>query len=145
MSKHKPDSEELKGSADYKRLMKLVDWTFNNWAICKDITAQGKVVDICKQGGDSDMLIPLHELVRGDSDAGVAIATLIMFQKKGCKLSPCSKVEFFSDPNQINLVCEIKAGAEAKSELPPKLLNYGQLWAKVQPGSLALLALEEQR
>ena len=68
MSVHESGSKELKESADYKRLMELVEWTFNNWAVCKDITAQGMVVDICQQGGDSDQLIPLHKLVRGDKD-----------------------------------------------------------------------------
>jgi hypothetical protein len=42
------------------------------------------------------------------------------------------------------LVGEITAGTEAKTTLAPLLLNHGQIWAKVQPGSLALLPLEQQ-
>jgi hypothetical protein len=41
-------------------------------------------------------------------------------------------------------VSEITAGAEAATALPPLLLNHGQIWAKVQPGSLALLRGEQQ-
>jgi len=44
----------------------------------------------------------------------------------------------------VNLVSEITAGTEAKTTLPPLLLNHGQIWAKVQPGSLALLRREQQ-
>ena len=39
---------------------------------------------------------------------------------------------------------EITAGTEAKTTLPPLLLNHGQIWARVQPGSLALLRSEQQ-
>ena len=73
-----------------------------------------------------------------------SIATLLMFHKIGCYLTPCSKIQFYSDPNQVNLVSEITAGAEGKTALPPLLLNHGQIWAKVQPGSLALLRIEQQ-
>jgi hypothetical protein len=41
-------------------------------------------------------------------------------------------------------VGEITAGTEARTTLPPLLLNHGQIWAKVQPGSLALLRREQQ-
>ena len=67
-----------------------------------------------------------------------------MFHTVGCNLTPCSKVQFYSDPDQVNLVSEITAGTEAKTMLPPLLLNHGQIWAKVQPGSLALLRREQQ-
>lgn len=67
-----------------------------------------------------------------------------MFPKAGCNLTPCSKIQFYSDPNQVNLVGEITAGTEARTTLPPLLLNHGQIWAKVLPGSLALLRREQQ-
>lgn len=71
-------------------------------------------------------------------------ATLLMFHQVGCHLTPCSRIQFFSDSDQVNLVSEITAGAEAKTTLPPMLLNHGQIWAKVLPGSLALLGREQQ-
>jgi hypothetical protein len=67
-----------------------------------------------------------------------------MFHKLGCNLTPCSKIQFYSDPNEVNLVSEITAGTEARTTLPPLLLNHGQIWAKVLPGSLALLRREQQ-
>lgn len=67
-----------------------------------------------------------------------------MFRAEGCSLTPCSKVQFYSDPNQVDLVGEISAGTEERTALPPLLLNHGQIWAKVKPGSLALLGQEQQ-
>ena len=69
-----------------------------------------------------------------------SIATLLVFKKQGCYLTPCSKVQFYSDSNEVNLVNEITAGNEAKTTLPPLLLNHGQIWAKIVAGSTALLS-----
>lgn len=48
-----------------------------------------------------------------------------MFRTVGCSLTPCSKIQFYSDPNQVDLVGEISAGTEERKALPPLLLNHG--------------------
>ena len=83
---------------DKQSLLELVDWTVKNWATCKEVTSAGKVVDICKCPSNEDGLISLHELIQDGGKSQNAIATLIMFDKKGCKMSPSSKIEFYSDP-----------------------------------------------
>lgn len=67
-----------------------------------------------------------------------------MFKKSGCKLAPCAKVQFYSDSHMINLVQEINAGNEVKTELEPSLLNYGTIWVSFDAGTNALLPKDEQ-
>lgn len=45
-----------------------------------------------------------------------------MFKKNGVKLAPCSKVQFFADPEMVNLIHELNAGSEIKKEVPPIIL-----------------------
>ena len=80
-------------------------------------------------------MVALHSVIEkangGQGTGKNSIATLLMFDSAGCRLRPCSKIQFYSDPDQVNLVSEITAGAEAATSLPPLLLNHGQIWAKV--------------
>ena len=62
-----------------------------------------------------------------------------MFKKSGVLLTPTSKIQFYSDANKVNLVSQISAGSEGKKDLAPLLLNYGQIWVSVDPGTTALL------
>ena len=134
--------------------MELVDWTFLNWEICKEELSRNKIFDLCSNPSkvESDAassknqtggaMIPLHD-IGAKMDA---LATVIMFSRtteNGCTLTPCSKVQFFSDANQINLVAELSASSgAAMTTLPPMMLNYGKVWAKYLPGSIALLDLD---
>lgn len=81
-----------------------------------------------EQGSDGQ-LIPLHSVTqnsRPQQDVNLqSTATLLMFRTVGCSLTPCSKIQFYSDPNQVDLVSEISAGTEEKKALPPLLLNHG--------------------
>ena len=160
-----PASEQAAVRADaLEALTELADWAALNWIqMAEQVTANRAVFDLCKQqhpgGGEAaeeqpgdSQLIALHSVIkqaRGSRGAPAgrgqdSIATLLMFHTVGCYLTPCSKIQFYSDPDQVNLVSEITAGTEAKTALPPLLLNHGQIWAKVQPGSLALLRREQQ-
>jgi len=40
-----------------------------------------------------------------------------MLKKSGIYLAPCSKVQFFSDPDQVNLISELTAGHEIKTDI----------------------------
>ena len=106
------------------------------------------VVDICNEYekfsklNPKNMLIPLHELLPNQGDQSVG--TLLMFKKNGVKLAPCSKVQFFSDPEMVNLIHELNAGSEIKKEVPPIVLQYSHIWVYHDPGTNALLSKEEQ-
>lgn len=84
------------------------------------------MIDICHEyekftkSMPKNLLIPLHELLPNLGDQSVG--TLLMFKKNGVKLAPCSKVQFFSDPEMINLIHELNAGSEIKKEVPPIVL-----------------------
>jgi hypothetical protein len=56
-------------------------------------------------------------------------------------LAPCSKIQFYSDPDGTNLVKDILAGEEMNCELPPMLLNEGKIWVSFEEGTNALLSL----
>lgn len=83
------------------------------------------------QNSSGGAMIPLHQVLQeGRIDGKMdALTTLIMFSRtteNACKLTPCSKIQFFSDANQINLVAEISASSGAAlTNLKPLLLNYG--------------------
>ena len=62
-----------------------------------------------------------------------------MFKKSGAHMTPTSKVQFFSDPNKVNLESELSAGSEGKRDLPPLLLNHGHIWVNFDAGTTALL------
>jgi hypothetical protein len=67
-----------------------------------------------------------------------------MFKKSGAYMTPTSKVQFYSDENKINLESEISAGSEGKRDLPPLLLNHGNLWVNFDAGTTALLPKHKQ-
>lgn len=62
-----------------------------------------------------------------------------MFKKNAAHLTPTSKIQFYSDPNKVNLIAEISAGNEGKKDLPPLLLNHGNIWVQFDAGTSALL------
>jgi hypothetical protein len=68
-------------------------------------------------------MIALHEAISGHGTN--AMATLLFFNKRECKLTPCSKIQFYSDENQLNLVSEFSAANEGTTVVPPLLLNHG--------------------
>jgi hypothetical protein len=69
----------------------------------------------------------------------------LQFKKGGIKLSPCAKVQFFSDPDQVNLVHEFFAGNEVRTELAPLVLEYSRIWVNCYVGTNALVSHEEQQ
>jgi len=88
------------------------------------------------------LLLPLHELTPNHGDSSVG--TLLMFKKNGVKLAPCSKVQFFADPEMVNLIHELNAGSEIKKEVPPIILQYSHIWVFHDAGTNALLSKEDQ-
>ncbi len=52
---------------------------------------------------------------------------------------PTSKIQFYSDPNKVNLISEINAGLEGITDVPPLLINHGQIWVHIDQGTTALL------
>jgi hypothetical protein len=60
------------------------------------VAANRCVVDIVSEHDKLTTMLSLHELLpnRGDQSIG----TLLMFKRHGVQLSPCSKVQFYSDP-----------------------------------------------
>lgn len=71
------------------------------------------------------------------------MGTLLMFKKSGTQLAPCSKVQFFSDCDMVNLVQEISAGNQIKTDLEPYMLNYGTIWVSFEAGTVSLLPKSE--
>lgn len=67
-----------------------------------------------------------------------------MFKKNGVKLSPCSKIRFFSDPDMVNLIYEFDAGNDIKNELPPIVLKHSRVWVYYHAGTNALLNKADQ-
>ena len=142
-------------SADASVINELVEWCIMSWYhIASRISTDRVVFDLCQEydkfvnsdfaksddGFQSSHLLPLHELIPlQDSSATSAIGTLLIFKRAQALLSPTSKIQFYSDPQKVNLVNQITAGTEGKKDLPPLLLNYGQIWVNVDPGTTALL------
>jgi hypothetical protein len=62
-----------------------------------------------------------------------------MFKKNAAHLTPTSKIQFYSDSNRVNLISEINAGREGRTDLPPFLLNHGAIWVNFDSGTTALL------
>jgi len=157
-------SQGKKTSESQQTLEELADWIVMNWMqMSEQVRSSRAVFDLCQQnsvsgagvddqGSSTDgQLIALHAVTQNSSQgkhsqdlSRQSTATLLMFRTVGCSLTPCSKIQFYSDPHQVDLVSEISAGTEVRKALPPLLLNHGQIWAKVKPGSLALLGCEQQ-
>jgi hypothetical protein len=93
-------------------------------------------------------MLPLHELL--PNKGRNSISTLIVFKRGGkdkgggTVLAPCSKIQFFSDPDGTNLVKDILAGEEMRADLDPLMLNEGKIWVSFEEGTNALLPLHEQ-
>ena len=54
-----------------------------------------------------------------------------------------SKIQFYSDSNQTNLVKELMAGKDIAMELPPLVLNEAKIWVNLVEGSQELIPVEE--
>jgi hypothetical protein len=93
--------------------------------------------------GAQNPLLPLHKLLpnKGDHSKGI----ILQFKRNQIKLSPCAKVQFFSDPDQVCLVHEFFAGNEVRTELAPLVLEYSRIWVHCYPGTNALVSHEEQQ
>lgn len=72
-----------------------------------------------------------------------SISTLIVFKKGGTCITPMSKIQFYSDSNQTNLVKELMAGKDIAMELPPLVLNEAKIWVNLVEGSQELIPVEE--
>jgi hypothetical protein len=140
------EGKDITQCDDYTRVKELIDWVIENWKICKDFTSRNKVFELQNQQdrmSSGSQMIALHEAISGN-EKSQAIATLLFFNKKNCKLTPCTKIQFYSDEDQINLVNEFSAGNEETTVVPPLMLNYGRIWAKIQTGTKALLSKHQQ-
>ena len=143
--KQKADFEEIFGG--------LVDWGVTKWeslaaSVCKgravlNITQQLQDMKSYDTGGSGINMLSLHDLIKGHGQD--SIGTLIVFKRGGTVLSPCSKIQFYSDPDGTNLVKDILAGEEMNCELPPMLLNEGKIWVSFEEGTNALLSLYDQQ
>ncbi len=126
----------------------MIDWCIMNWFnISENIRSDRAVFDICAmydqfnhraqpQAGSNasrsfnqSNLLPLHELIQKQQEretgaGSSAIGTLIIFKQKAAKLVPTSKIQFYSDPNKVNLISEINAGLEGITDVPPLLINH---------------------
>ena len=68
----------------------------------------------------------------------------MIFKRGGTVLTPCSKIQFFSDPDGTNLVKDILAGEEMRADLDPLILNEGKIWVSFEEGTNALLPADMQ-
>jgi hypothetical protein len=59
-------------------------------------------------------------------------------------MSPCSRIQFFSDPEQVNLVEEINGGNDFCTYLSPVVLEYSRVWVSCYAGTNALLSQNDQ-
>jgi hypothetical protein len=58
-----------------------------------------------------------------------AISTLLMFKRGGIKITPGTKVNFYSDPDQINLVKQIVFIKGVNyHEMEPLRVPEGKIW-----------------
>ena len=105
---------DFESSEPVQTFKTLVDQCAKNWDQLADTIASEKaVIDICReietlkevspQGGST---LPLHEYMpcKGKN----AINTSLMFKRNGVRLTPGSKVQFWSDPDKINMLKQIK-------------------------------------
>eukprot|EP00347_Sterkiella_histriomuscorum_P020695 403336831 len=153
------NTQETQSSSEYKTIQSIVEQCALNWFNLSERVKNDRIVmDICQQydkqfstainkdDSNKQQLMPLHELMP-ENTSGVksqAAGTLIMFKKSGAHLTPTSKIQFYSDPDKVNLVSEISAGQEGKRDLPPLLLNHGQIWVNIDSGTTALLPKHQQ-
>ena len=163
---------DFMNSEDVKIVKGMIDWCIMNWFnISERIRSDRAVFDICAMyeqynkakpqstsagSAVSDQmtfaqtnLLPLHELIQkqsgqGSSGTTSAIGTLIIFKQKAAQLVPTSKIQFYSDPNKVNLISEINAGLEGITDVPPLLINHGQIWVHIDQGTTALLPKYKQ-
>lgn len=90
----KYEGKDIKQSDDYGRINELIEWVIENWKSCSKFTSRKKVFDLCKSDGkmtSGSQMIALHEVLSGGEHSD-AMATLLFFNKKNCKLTPCSKI-----------------------------------------------------
>ena len=123
----------------------MISWCLSLWqSMAIFINKERSVFDLCQQYAnyEGDLLLPIHDLLPGKG--ANSIGTLLIFKKKGIQLAPCSKVQFFSDPDQVNLIQEISAGDEIKDNVQPTLLKHGRVWCYFKAGTNLLMSLEEQ-
>lgn len=88
-------------------------------------------------------MLPIHELLPKKGQD--SISTVIVFKKGGTCITPMSKIQFFSDSNQTNLVKELMAGKDIEMELAPIVLNENKIWTSIIEGSQELIPMHEQQ
>ena len=80
-----------------------------------------------QQAGDT---LPLHELMpfKGKN----AISTIIMFKRNGVKITPGSRIKFWSDPEKINMLNQIHFMKDQKLDMEPIRLPEGKVWVSIE-------------
>ena len=87
--------------------------------------------------------MPIHEILPKKGQD--SISTLIVFKRGGTCITPMSKIQFFSDANQTNLVQELVAGKDVNIELPPLALNEAKIWVSMVEGSQELIPVHDRQ
>lgn len=92
--------------------------------VCQEIET---LKEVSNQGGST---LPLHEYMpcKGKN----AINTSLMFKRNGVKLTPGSKVQFWSDPDKINMLKSIKLIKDQKLDMEPIRLPGGKIWVSIE-------------
>jgi hypothetical protein len=131
----------------------VVNWCVEKWhALIPSIAQEKAVLDIVgelqKMNNLKDdekglaSLLPIHELL---PHKGVdSISTLLIFKAGGSAILPCSKIQFYADPDGTKLVKEVLAGNDMRADLGALVLSEGKIWVNLQAGTKALLSLGEQ-
>ena len=131
----------------------VVDWCVEKWhALIPSIAEEKAVLDIVgelqkmhslkdDEKGPASML-PIHELL--PHKGADSISTLLIFKAGGSAILPCSKIQFYADPDGTKLVTEVLAGNDMRADMSALVLNEGQIWVNLQAGSKALVPKDEQ-
>ena len=110
--------------------------------IQEQIKSETTVIDICREirkneGSAIGNKISLHEFL--PSKGKNTICTILSFKRDECRMTAGSKLKFYSDDKEINLVDQIEAHEERRTEYAPMVINEGQIWVAYEQSNNALL------
>lgn len=73
--------------------------------------------------------LPLHELLpqKGKN----AISTTLMFKRAGARMTPGSKLRFWAEPDQLNMLKEIHFMRGQMLDTEPIRIPEGKIWVSI--------------
>lgn len=135
--------------SDSENYKMLKNWCFESWEnlldeikhlrfdLFKEYMTQFNLMRTENQfniGNMGNKLLALHEL--GNFDTNNICGIILSFEQSAI-LGPNAKLSFYSDKDGVNLIHEITAIKNTKSNLQSIIFNYSKIWMNYTPGTRA--------